>query len=87
MLLRPVPALALSRARFEGGEENVNKVKRVYIKMTQESTVKPEQQDAMIKRWPASEVLIMDADRSPFFSAPEQLFKLIVQASFPTGSE
>jgi hypothetical protein len=42
--------------------------------------VKPEQQEAMIRRWPPSEVVAMDTDHSPFFSAPEHLFELILKS-------
>ncbi|XP_020242220.1 methylesterase 17 isoform X2 [Asparagus officinalis] len=80
MLLRPWPAQVFSSVSFRE-EEDVNKIRRVYIKTARDNMVKPEQQDAMIQRWPPSEVFVMDADHSPFFSAPEELCKLIFQAS------
>ncbi|KAH0460773.1 hypothetical protein IEQ34_008348 [Dendrobium chrysotoxum] len=78
MLLRPSPSLALSTAKFEG---NISQVRRIYIRTTHDKMVKPEQQDAMIRRWPPHEVFIIDTDHSPFFSSPQQLFELIVRAS------
>ncbi|CAD6235155.1 unnamed protein product [Miscanthus lutarioriparius] len=83
ILLRPWPA-ALSTARFghvdDGAESEVNTVRRVYIKTANDHMVKPEQQEAMIQRWPPSEVVAMDTDHSPFFSAPERLFELILKS-------
>jgi len=52
----------------------------VYIKTTNDHMVKPEQQEAMIRRWPPSEVVAIDTDHSPFFSAPERLFELILRS-------
>ncbi|XP_062204827.1 methylesterase 17-like [Phragmites australis] len=39
-----------------------------------------EQQEAMIRRWPPSEVTVMDTDHNPFFSAPEHLLELILKS-------
>ncbi|KAI4997309.1 hypothetical protein ZWY2020_052651 [Hordeum vulgare] len=81
ILLRPWPA-ALSAARFGrgGGDSSaIDQVRRVYITTAKDSMVKPEQQEAMIRRWPPSKVVAMDTDHSPFFSAPERLFQLIVK--------
>nr|CAB3490743.1 unnamed protein product [Digitaria exilis] len=83
ILLRPWPA-ALSTARFgcinEGVQSTVNLVRRVYIKTANDRMVKLEQQDAMIRRWPPSVVMVMDSDHSPFFSAPEHLLELILKS-------
>jgi hypothetical protein len=82
ILLRPWP-VALSAARFgssSGGGSTIDKVRRVYITTANDCMVKPEQQEAMIRRWQPSEVLAMDTDHSPFFSAPEQLFQLILKS-------
>ena len=83
ILLRPWPA-ALSTARFSGGDDwddsAINRVRRVYIKTANDHMVKPEQQEAMIRRWPPSEVMAMDTDHSPFFSAPEHLLDLILKS-------
>ncbi|KAL6870598.1 hypothetical protein ACP4OV_014446 [Aristida adscensionis] len=83
ILLRPWPA-ALSTARFgcidDSIEGTLNMVRRVYIKTANDHAVKPEQQEAMIQRWPPSEVMVMDTDHSPFFSAPEHLLELILKS-------
>ncbi|KAL6640704.1 hypothetical protein ACP70R_021827 [Stipagrostis hirtigluma subsp. patula] len=83
ILLRPWPA-ALSTARFgcihDGIESTVNTVRRVHLKTANDHMVKPEQQEAMIHRWPPSEVMVMDTDHSPFFSAPEHLLELILKS-------
>ncbi|XP_015698191.1 methylesterase 17-like [Oryza brachyantha] len=83
ILLRPWPT-ALSTARFgsaagEGDKSVINRVPRVYIKTANDRMVKPEQQEAMISRWPPSEVMTMDTDHSPF-SAPELLCNLIIKS-------
>ncbi|XP_062183234.1 methylesterase 17-like [Phragmites australis] len=83
ILLRPWPA-ALSTSRFgrvdDGVESTVSAVRRVYIKTADDHMVKPEQQEAMIRRWPPGEVMVMDTDHSPFFSAPEHLLELILKS-------
>lgn len=80
MLLRPGPILALTSAMFvEDGE--VEKVPRVYIRTMQDNVLKPEQQEAMIKRWPLLYVYELDSDHSPFFSTPFLLFGLLVKAA------
>ncbi|KAI9102216.1 hypothetical protein K1719_023726 [Acacia pycnantha] len=85
MLLRPGPIQALTSARFtEEGE--VEKVPRVFIKTMQDKVVKPEQQDAMIKRWPPSTVYKLDTDHSPFFSAPFLLSGILVEAAVLDGA-
>lgn len=82
ILLRPWPA-ALGAARFGFGRADdgaVNTVRRVYVKTANDRMLKPEQQEAMVRRWPPSEVAAMDTDHSPFFSAPERLFELIIKS-------
>uniref|UniRef100_A0A0D9XWA7 AB hydrolase-1 domain-containing protein n=1 Tax=Leersia perrieri TaxID=77586 RepID=A0A0D9XWA7_9ORYZ len=83
ILLRPWPT-ALTTARFgsadEGARSAIDRVRRVYIKTANDRMVKPEQQEAMIRRWPPSEVMTIDTDHSPFFSAPEYLFALILKS-------
>ena len=78
--MRPWPAAAISTASFEGDDERLNRVKRIFIKAERDHMLNPEQQDSMIKKWPPSEVLVIDTDHSPFFSAPEQLFSLIAKS-------
>lgn len=83
MLVRPGPVRALASARFEEGEwmaEAVDKVPRIYIKTMFDRVVKPEQQESMIKKWPPSDVYVLESDHSPFFSAPFMLFGLLVNA-------
>ncbi|KAK2637230.1 hypothetical protein Ddye_032022 [Dipteronia dyeriana] len=82
MLLRPGPIQALLTAQFTeaDGSDGVERVPRVYIRTVHDHVVNPEQQEAMIKRWPPKNVYILDSDHSPFFSAPFLLFGLIVKA-------
>ncbi|KAL2945661.1 hypothetical protein AAZX31_U038300 [Glycine max] len=84
MLLRPGPLLALTSAQFRedgDGDGEVEKVCRVYIRTRHDKVVKPEQQEAMIKRWPPSTSYELDSDHSPFFSTPFLLFGLLLKAA------
>ncbi|KAG8390186.1 hypothetical protein BUALT_Bualt01G0057400 [Buddleja alternifolia] len=84
MLLRPGPIQALTTAKFVEGED-ADEVPKIYIKTTQDHVVKPQQQEAMIKKWPPSDVYILESDHSPFFSAPFSLFGLLVKAAISFG--
>ncbi|KAK6121953.1 hypothetical protein DH2020_044307 [Rehmannia glutinosa] len=84
MLLRPGPIQALTTAQFKDTEDK-DKVPRIYIKTMQDNVIKPEQQEAMIKKWPPSDVYILESDHSPFFSAPFLLFGLLVKAAVSFG--
>ncbi|XP_057786862.1 methylesterase 17-like [Salvia miltiorrhiza] len=84
MLARPGPIQAIMAAQF-GGDEKLDEVPRVYIKTTQDNVIKLEQQEAMIERWPPSQVYELESDHSPFFSAPFLLFGLLVKAAVSLG--
>ncbi|CAJ2641750.1 unnamed protein product [Trifolium pratense] len=81
MLLRPGPLLAIISAQFKVDNVEVEKVPRVYIRTSHDNVVKPKQQEAMINRWPPSNVYELDSDHSPFFSAPFLLFGFLVEAA------
>ncbi|XP_059300790.1 methylesterase 17-like [Lycium ferocissimum] len=80
MLLRPGPIQALQSARFKEGE-GADSVPRIYIRATNDRMLKPEQQDAMIRKWQPQHVYTLESDHSPFFSAPFALFGLLVKAA------
>ncbi|KAK4348679.1 hypothetical protein RND71_031434 [Anisodus tanguticus] len=80
MLLRPGPIQALKSARFKEGE-GAEEVLRICIRTAYDRVVKPEQQDAMIKKWPPQNVYTLESDHSPFFSAPFLLFGLLIKAA------
>ncbi|WCJ20112.1 methyl esterase 17 [Euphorbia peplus] len=84
MLLRPGPIQALQSAKFEEEEKEVE-VDRVYIKTEHDNVVTLEQQDAMIKMWPPSQVYALNSDHSPFFSSPFLLFGLLLKAAASVG--
>lgn len=81
MLLRPAPIQAILSAKFREYENVMSKVPRIYIRTTDDRVIKPEQQEAMIKRWPPSEVYVLESDHSPFFSTPFLLFGLLIKAA------
>lgn len=84
MLLRPGPLPAILSAQFSETSD-IDKVPRVYIKTMHDNVVKPAQQEAMIKRWPPSDVYVLESDHSPFFSTPFLLFGLLVKAAASVG--
>lgn len=89
LLMRPGPVLALTTAKVEEeklGQEVEENVPRVYIKTLHDRVVKPEQQEAMMKRWPPREAYEVDSDHSPFFSNPFALFGLLIKAAVSVGS-
>ncbi|XP_039039695.1 methylesterase 17-like [Hibiscus syriacus] len=81
MLLRPGPILALMSARFKDEEDSAEKVGRVYIRTMHDNVIKPDQQEAMLKKWPPSHVHVVDSDHSPFFSAPFSLFGILLKVA------
>ncbi|KAK4382909.1 Methylesterase 17 [Sesamum angolense] len=84
MLLKPGPSYALTTTRFVDSDETDN-VPRIYIKTMHDNVIKPEQQEAMIKKWPPADVYVLESDHSPFFSAPFLLFGLLVKAAVAYG--
>ncbi|XP_075484072.1 methylesterase 17-like isoform X2 [Primulina tabacum] len=85
MLLKPGPIQALQSATFTETEDS-DKVPRIYIKTSRDRMLRSYQQDAMIKKWPPSEVYALESDHSPFFSAPLRLIELLVKVAVSHGS-
>ncbi|PON72860.1 Methyl esterase [Parasponia andersonii] len=79
MLLRPTPARAFRSVRLVEGR-GAGSVPRVFIKTSKDKLFKPEKQESMIKQWPPSEVFTTESDHCPFFSTPDALFDLLVEA-------
>jgi len=48
-------------------------VDRVYIECTRDRAIAPELQRMMVAEMPCREVITMDTDHSPFYSAPDTL--------------
>ncbi|KAI3874711.1 hypothetical protein MKX03_015188 [Papaver bracteatum] len=82
MLLKPGPIRALQGAQFKetGHDNDIDKVTRVFIKTMNDRIVKPEQQDAMIKKWAPADVYVLESDHSPMFSTPFLLFGMLIKA-------
>lgn len=80
MLLRPFP-LVITEAQTTQGAEDSERVPRIYIKALQDRVLKAEQQEAMIKRWPPTQVYSIDSDHSPFFSNPFVLSGLLLHVA------
>ena len=89
LMMRPAPLLALTTAKMEEGkgkDEEEELVPRVYIKTLHDRVMKPEQQEAMMKRWPPRQAYEVDSDHSPFFSNPFVLCGLLIKAAVSVGS-
>lgn len=72
----------MQSARFDGdGSGDVDAVSRVYVKTTKDRVLEPEKQENMIRRWRPCEVMTLETDHSPFFSAPSKLVGLLIKAS------
>jgi len=54
-------------------QERYYSVPRVYIRTSLDKAVKPHFQDRYIAANPPTEVLHLESDHSPFFSAPKEL--------------
>lgn len=83
MLLRPFPIRAsIDAANMKIGAD-ANKVKRVYIKTLCDQKFDLQKQDQTIAAWPPSLVLTVESEHSPFFSTPDTLIKLLLEAVGP----
>ncbi|KAF5179520.1 Methylesterase [Thalictrum thalictroides] len=80
MLSKVGPLQAISGATFSESPE-IDEVTRLYIKTLQDHTLKLEQQDAMIKKWPPSDVLVLESDHCPMFSTPSDLFGVLAKVA------
>ncbi|KAL5711480.1 hypothetical protein ACHQM5_021930 [Ranunculus cassubicifolius] len=80
MLSKVGPFRAITSAKYPENS-GVDEVKRVYVKTMHDRVLKVAQQDAMIKKWPPSDVFVIESDHSPIFSTPSDLFKLLVKSA------
>ncbi|XVF65497.1 hypothetical protein PTKIN_Ptkin09bG0254200 [Pterospermum kingtungense] len=78
MLLRPGPLRAFAGVHFTEGPD-ADSVPRVFIRTIHDRVIMQEQQDAMIRRWPPSQVFDLEGEHSPFFSAPADLFGFLLK--------
>jgi len=66
-------ALGVMNEVINTSEPNWGRVPRVYIECLQDKAISAARQKAMYTALPCREVLTLDTDHSPFFSAPELL--------------
>jgi pimeloyl-ACP methyl ester carboxylesterase len=71
-LLRPEPA-APTFTPLTLTDDNFGTVPRIYIRTQRDQTLGPLLQERMLAGTPCQQVLSLDTDHSPFFSAPRQL--------------
>lgn len=72
LLLAP-EALAPLATPIRVTEANFGRVPRVYIECLRDNAIPPRLQKQMYTTLPCQQVIAMDTDHSPFFSAPEEL--------------
>jgi len=78
--LRPEPAQpSLTPVRVS--DENFGRVPRIYIECLRDQAILPAMQKAMYTATPCRQVISMDTDHSPFFSAPAELARHLVDLS------
>lgn len=80
LLLRPAPVRALNDVWFDGGAATES-VPRVFVRTLHDQLMAKEKQDFMIKSWPPSQVFATQSDHSPFFSTPDELFHILIEAT------
>ncbi|XVF07281.1 hypothetical protein REPUB_Repub06bG0124800 [Reevesia pubescens] len=79
MRLRPGPLRPIANVRFTEGPDS-DTVQRVFMKTMHDRVIRQDQQDAMIRRWPPSQVFELESEHSPFFSTPTDLFGFLLKA-------
>ncbi|PIA62279.1 hypothetical protein AQUCO_00200342v1 [Aquilegia coerulea] len=77
MLRKAGPDKVIRDTKF-AESPGIDEVTRLYIKTMHDQVLKPEQQDAMIKKWPPSDVFLLESDHSPVFSSPTDLVGILV---------
>jgi len=82
--LRPEP-MAPAMTPIKVSAENFGRVRRAYIECTQDRAILPPIQRAMYTSTPCERVLSIDADHSPFFSAPGELAQRLMSLLSPTA--
>lgn len=81
MLLKPAPFRAYKDAKVPNDGKEIDNVPRVFIKTLDDNTITEEAQDDMINQWPPSDVYSIESDHSAFFSAPFELFALLLNVA------
>jgi pimeloyl-ACP methyl ester carboxylesterase len=79
-LLRPEPAEP-STTPIRVSDRNFGRVPRIYIECQQDKAILPSMQKAMYMATPCRQVISMNTDHSPFFSAPAELSRHLLDIS------
>jgi pimeloyl-ACP methyl ester carboxylesterase len=74
--LRPEPTVPLA-TKLRLTEGNFGRVPRVYVQCLRDRAIPPVLQKEMYTATPCRDVLCLDTDHSPFFSAPDELTGLL----------
>ena len=64
-------------------DEKFGQILRIYISCLRDKAVGPATQERMYTNLPCEKIIPMDTDHSPFFSAPDELARHLIQASNP----
>ncbi|KAG9153342.1 hypothetical protein Leryth_018056 [Lithospermum erythrorhizon] len=86
MLLRPAPNYAVPSLRFTNdGDEGVEKVPCIYIRTMRDQMMRAEKQENMINKCQPWKAYKIESDHSAFFSAPDALVSILVEAAASVG--
>ena len=85
VLLQP-EALAPLGTPIHTTEERFGPIPRVYIECLRDKAIGPASQKQMYSAVPCEQVLSMDTDHSPFFSAPDELVAYLLGAARATAT-
>lgn len=79
-LLRPEPTEP-STSPIHVSDKNFGRVPRIYIECQRDKAILPAMQKAMYTATPCQQVISIDTDHSPFFSAPTELAHHLLDVS------
>nr|ACG25055.1 esterase PIR7B [Zea mays] len=81
-LLRPAPVMAFAGIVDIPAAPEADKIPRVYIKTGKDNMFQSSRQDLMVTLWPPAQYFLLEeSDHSAFFSQPEALYKILLEAA------
>lgn len=81
-LLRPAPVMAFAGIVDIPAAPEADKIPRVYVKTGKDNMFQSSRQDLMVTLWPPAQYFLLEeSDHSAFFSQPEALYKILLEAA------
>ena len=81
-LLGPEPMMSFTTP-VRNSAVRFGRVKRAYIECAEDNAIPLELQRAMQRALPCEPVVTLDTDHSPFFSAPKELCRVLIEIAAP----